>query len=124
MRKNFWMKVAAVVLALAMWLFVMSKGQTEVSLVAPLVLENIPERLRVKEGGAQKIVLSIKGHERFIETLTSERIRVSLDLSDIKIGRNSLTIDHDNVNLPMSLRVLSIVPSSVTIVAEEKPKTE
>jgi hypothetical protein len=123
-RKNFWMKVAAVVIALAMWLFVMSKGQTEVSLVAPLVFENVPEGLRVKEGGAQKIVLSLKGHERFIETLNPEGIMVSLDLSEIRKGSNELTIDHGDVDLPLSLKVLSIVPSSVSIVAEEIPKTE
>lgn len=118
------MKVAAVVLALAMWLFVMSKGQTEVSLVAPLVLENIPEGLIVTESESQKVVLSIKGHERFVETLNPEEIRVLLDLRDIKKGQNNLTIDHDDADLPWSLRVLSIVPSSVNIVAEEKPETE
>lgn len=124
MSKNFWMKVAAVVLALAMWLFVMSKGQTEVSLVAPLVLENVPVGLRVTEKSSQKVVLSIKGHERFIETLNPNLISVSLDLSDISRGRNNMTIEHDDVDLPFSLRVVSIVPTAVNIVAEEIPKPE
>jgi hypothetical protein len=120
-RKNFWMKAAAVVLALAMWLFVMSKGQTEVSLVAPLVLENVPEGLRVTESGSQKVVLSIKGRNRFVEKLNPEKVRVSLDLSDITKGRNKLTIDRDDVDLPLSLSVVSIVPTSVNIIAEENP---
>jgi hypothetical protein len=118
------MKVAALVLALAMWLFVMSKGQTEVSMVAPIVLENVPEGLRVTEKSSQKVVLSIKGHERFIETLNPDVISVSLDLSDISRGKNNMTIEYDDVDLPWSLRVVSIVPTAVNIEVEEVPKQE
>lgn len=120
MRKNFWMKVASVVLALAMWLFVISRGQTEVSLEAPLVLENVPVGLRITGDVTQTVVLSIKGHERFVKSLRPEDVRVSLDLSGLRKGQNRFALDHDDVELPAPLRVLSIAPSSVSIDAGEE----
>ena len=120
MKKNLWIKVASVVLALAMWLFVISRGQTEVSMEVPLVLENVPVGLRITESMTQTVVLSIRGHERFVESLRPEDVRVSLDMSGLRKGRNRFVLDHDNVDLPAPLMVLSIVPSSVSINAGEE----
>ena len=41
--ENFALKAAAAVLAVVLWIFVVSKGQTEMSLSVPIEYSNIPQ---------------------------------------------------------------------------------
>jgi YbbR domain-containing protein len=114
-KKDFWIKVASVLLAVALWLFVMSRGQTEVSMQVPLVLENVPSELRLTGERDRDVFVDIKGHERFINNIKPGDIRVVLDLGHIKKGRNQLSIGFKDVDLPPPLKLINIMPSTVSL---------
>jgi YbbR domain-containing protein len=120
MRKNFWIKVASVVLAVAMWLFVISRGQSEVSIEVPIEFRNIPKGLQIVKAETTTVAaVGIKGHERFLKNMTPADIHIYLDLSNITEGRHLLNINSDNVKLPPPLRLININPSSVRVTVEK-----
>lgn len=120
MKKNAWIKGASVVLAITLWLFVISKGQSRVSMTAYLEFENVPQGLQVATSGTiQQTSVVIKGHERFIKNLHPEDVHVYLDLKGLTKGRHLYDIESGDVRVPAPLRVVTISPSTVTVSLEE-----
>lgn len=119
MKKNLWLKMASVIFAVAMWLFVISRGQTEISLQVPISYQNVPEMMKVVGKDTRSVVLDFKGHERFINDLRPGDISVEVDLASLKQGRNEFRIEPDNITLPVHLTVINVIPSTVVVEAEE-----
>lgn len=121
MKKNLWIKVIAVLLAVGLWMFVISRGQSELSLEVPVVYRDLPTGLQV--AGAEKTVtLVVRGHERFIRNLSPEDIHVSVNVADLKKGIHPYRVTRSDVKLPAALRVVSIFPSAINVQAEETLK--
>lgn len=122
MKRNFWIKAAAVLLALVLWMFVMSRGQSSVSLEVPVVFQNVPPGLQVSGEKSRTVTVEVRGHERFIRDLRPGDVHVSLDMEGLKKGIRQYRITRANVKHPSTLRVVSISPSSLNVHAEETLK--
>lgn len=117
MRKNFRLKVASVVLAIALWLFVISSGQSEVFMKVPIEFKNIPQGLQiVKSESMTEAVLGIRGHERFLKNLTPDDVHIYLDIGGVTEGQYLYNIQSDDIKLPVPLELSNINPSSVKII--------
>ncbi len=120
MRKNIWLKVASVVLAVVLWVFVISRGHSSISMAVPLEFENIPQGLIVVQTATMSATaVGLKGHERLIKNLTSEDVRISLDLEGLPVGSSHLNIEKDNIELPVFVRLINVNPSTITVTLEE-----
>jgi YbbR domain-containing protein len=116
---NFGLKIAAVLLSMVLWLFVTSRGQSEMSLDVPIEFKNIPAGLEMVSNSAKTVSLNIRGQERFIQYLKLSNIRVPLDLGKAKKGEGIYYINRDDITLPNTVTVTNINPTSVKIVFEE-----
>lgn len=116
---NFGLKIVAVLLSIVLWLFVTSRGQSEMSLTVPIEFRNIPAGLEMVNNSAKTIDLNIRGQERFMQFIKSSDIRVSVDLGKAKKGEGVYYISRSDVLLPNSVSVTDIDPSSVRITFEE-----
>jgi len=116
---NVGLKIVAVLLSIVLWLFVTSRGQSEMSLDVPIEFKNIPAGLEMVNNSAKTIDLNIRGQERFMQFLKSSDIRVSVDLSKAKKGEGIYYINRGDVFLPNTVTVTNINPSSVRITFEE-----
>lgn len=119
MKTNFPLKVAAVVLAVAMWLFVISRGQTEVSMQVPVVVENVPAGLYVAGESAKTVVVDLRGHERFVRRLRPGDVTVVLDAGAVQKGDNKVRIKSEDVKAPAALKVTGIRPAAVDLDVEK-----
>lgn len=120
MKMKFWLKVLSVLMAVALWMFVISRGQSEVAIEVPISYANVPEGLEVvKDESASVTSVGISGHERFLKNLKSGDVRVVLDLSGFKKGRHLFGIKRKDVVLPTPLRLISVSPSTVLVTVEE-----
>ncbi len=120
MRKNIWLKIASVVLAVALWVFVISRGHSGISMAVPLEFKNIPQGLMVVETATvSSTVVVLNGHERLIKNLTSEDMQISLDLEGLPVGSSRINIGKDNIKLPVFVRLITMNPSTVTVTLEE-----
>jgi YbbR domain-containing protein len=121
---NFGLKIAAVLLSMVLWLFVTSRGQSEISLDVPIEFKNIPVGLEMVSNSAKTVSLNIRGQERFIQYMKLSNIRVPLDLGKAKRGEGIYYISRDDITLPDTVTVTNINPTSVKIDFEEtKTKT-
>lgn len=116
---NPWQKFTSLLLASALWFFVVSRGTSFLVMDVPIGLINIPAHLVVSDG--QKTAsLSIKGHERVLKNLRQGDISLTVDLSTMKKGSSLIPLSSENVRIPNMLSVSDISPQSVKLVLEEK----
>lgn len=116
---NLVLKIAAVLLSVALWFFATSRGQSEISIDVPLVFRNIPSGIEMVNNNIKTISLNIKGQERLIKNIKLSDIVIYIDLSKAKKGKSIYYITRDNIKLPHSLTVLNINPSSVKVIIED-----
>ena len=117
--ENLGLKIAAVLLSIVLWVFVTSRGQSEISIDVPLEFKNIPQGLEIVNHTVKTITLAVKGQERFIKNIRPSDMRVSLDLSKAKKGESIYYIHRDDIILPHAVTVTNISPSTVKVTIEE-----
>ncbi|HBG92020.1 MAG: hypothetical protein A3J81_03265 [Nitrospirae bacterium RIFOXYB2_FULL_43_5] len=117
--ENFGLKVTAVIMAIILWFFVISKGQSEISINVPMELKNIPQGLESIKHGVKSVNVSLKGQDRILRNMKPSDVRVHVDLSKAKKGKGIYYINKDDVEIPPTINIIGITPSSVWIVLEE-----
>ena len=117
--ENLGFKIVSVLLAVMLWFFVTSRGQSEMSIDVPLEYKNIPAGLEIVNHSMKTVTLNIKGQERFMKNIRLSDIRVPLDLSKAKKGEGIYYIDRHDIRLPRSISIMNINPASVRITTEE-----
>ncbi len=117
--ENLGLKIVAVLLSLVLWVFVTSRGQSEMAIDIPLEFKNIPEGIEMVNHSVKVISVNIKGQERFIKNIKPSEIGVYIDLSKAKKGENIYYINKDNIKLPRAITVTNITPSYVKVITEE-----
>lgn len=117
--KNLGLKISAILLSLFLWLFVTSRGQSEISLDVPIEFKGIPAELGIVSNSAKSVSVLIRGQERIIKNIKASDTRVFVDLSRGKKGEATYYINNDDVKLPYAMSVMNISPSSVIIRLDE-----
>jgi YbbR domain-containing protein len=119
MRKDTWIKAVSVLFAVALWMFVISRGQTDISLEVQVGFRGVPAGLQPAGGKPRTVTVGIRGHERFIKELNPGDVHVYVDMGGLGRGVHQLRIRSRNVKLPSPLRVVSVTPSSLNVQLEE-----
>ena len=112
---NLLIKTVALFFAVALWVYVTSKGDLEVSFVLPLELRNIPTELIVVGEVTNVVNVRLKGRQSSIRGLDPGQVHVGVDLSDAKEGENYYSLNDDNIRLPMSVEVVRMNPRTVKV---------
>jgi len=120
MKKNLLFLAASVLLSLALWFFVVTRGQSGISLEVPVHFTDIPSHIHVSGETPTTVIVNLRGHERFLEAIHSDDIKVELSLSNISRGTHQIGMDKARVVMPPMLRLVSINPPTITVRAEEK----
>ena len=117
--KNFGLKIASILLAIILWIFASSRGQSEKYIDLPLEFGNMPSGLELVESSDKFISLHIKGPERTIKNIKAQDIRAYIDLGKAKKGESIYYVTRDNIQVPNSITILNISPSSIKIITEK-----
>lgn len=117
--ENLGLKVSAVLIAVFLWFFVTSQGQSEISLEAPLEFKDIPAELGIAGSSVKAVTLTIRGQERFMKNLNASDLRVFLDLGKAKPGEILYPVNKEDVKLPFAMTVTNVIPPSVRVKLEE-----
>ena len=116
---NLWSKVFAVAFAFFLWGTISGARTSEISLTSTIELFGIPEKMALSETWGGQVSVRIKGSRGLLAGVSSDKIRVRLNLSNAKPGTNFVTLTPDDLNLPPGIQITSIKPSVVKIVLEE-----
>ena len=117
--ENLAYKSAAVVLAVILWIFVTSKGQTEMALSVPIEYANIPSGIEISKHTVTAAQIVVRTHESLSKNIRQENVRVSVDVSRAKKGEEIFSLKKDDVKVPYGATVTKIEPSTVKVVFEE-----
>ncbi len=118
MTKNIWLKIASVLLALTLWVFVMSKGRTEVLMEVPLIFRDVPVGLQVKEANNMNVTVHLRGAESAVTAVKSGDIKAYVTLSDARSGVNAINISPSDIKSPPEVSVVMVNPSQVKVELE------
>jgi len=117
--ENWSIKLLSLVFALALWLYVTSKGKTEMTLTVPLELRNIPQEMAVVGDVAASLEVRVQGQERVLRDITiGKKVFGVLDLSMTKIGENIVPLSPDDVRRPSGVTVMHMSLSEVRVMLE------
>jgi len=117
--ENLAFKAAAVVLAIILWVFVTSKGQTEMALSVPIEYANIPSGIEISKHTVTAAQIVVRTHESLSKNIRQENVRVSVDVSRAKKGEEIFPLRKDDVKVPYGATVTKIEPATVKVVFEE-----
>lgn len=114
------LKIASVLIALFLWLFINSRGVSEITMTVPLEIMNLPTEYQVVSNKATEVNIGLRGHERLIKTIRVQSIRVVLDLSKPKEGWGIYYINKENIRTPRAVEIIKIDPSAIKLKIEKK----
>lgn len=117
--ENLGLKISAILIAIFLWLFVTSQGQSEIFFEIPLEFKNIPVGLGIASDGKKTVQVTIRGQELMIKNIRPSDVRVYVDLSNAKAGKDTYYIAKDDVKLPYGVKVMNVQPSSLQIRLDE-----
>ena len=124
--ENLGLKISAVLIAVLLWLFVTSRGQSEMSLEIPVEFKDVPVGLGIASTSAKMVNVTIKGQERVMKNVRPTDVRVFIDLSKAKKGEGSFRISQYDIKLPYAMKVMNIEPTTLRVKLDEtatKPVT-
>ena len=117
--ENLGLKISAVLIAVLLWLFVTSRGQSEMSLEIPVEFKDVPVGLGIASTSAKMVNVTIKGQERVMKNVRPTDVRVFIDLSKAKKGEGSFRISQDDIKLPYAMKVMNIEPTTLRVKLDE-----
>ena len=112
--------MSAVLLSVLLWFFVASRGQSEISLEAPLEFRDIPVELGITSSSTKTVMLTIRGQERFMKSLNASNIRIFIDMSKAREGEGIYHVNKEDVKLPFAISVTNVEPASIKVKLEER----
>lgn len=113
---NFGLKAVALTIAIGLWLA--GHRDTERAIEVPVEFHSIPADLMVMENRVDYVVLRVMGPRTLISTLDADRMRLSLDLHDVKSGSLSFPLTADHFNIPRGVSVARITPPVIHLKLE------
>jgi YbbR domain-containing protein len=117
--ENLGLKISAILIALFLWYFVTSRGQSEVSVEVPIEFKNIPAGLGIAGSSSKLAAVNVRGQERLMKNIKTSNIRVMVDLTRAKKGEGIFYINKDEIKLPYAMTVTTVSPTSLKVKMDE-----
>ena len=117
-RQNTTEKFLAIVLALGLWfVFGYQKESLQEDYVAPIVYQNISHEWEIEESKVNEATLTLMGSSQAFSLLDPKTLKVSIDLSSLVEGRQTIKLTDNMVDIPSNMMLMKIDPDKITIIA-------
>ena len=118
---NLWLKLASLILAMALWLFVILSGRTEITIDVPVVYSGLQQHLDLMDS-TKKVRISIEGQGSLLKNIRRSEIKADIDLSGAKSGRAFYTLAKENFALPKTVLLTDIDPETISVTIDSELK--
>ncbi len=113
--RNRSLKLLSLFLAVALWLAVGGEERTETNLNISLEMLNMPHNLMITSEVPSHIQVRVSGPRGLIRTLTQSRLTHTLDLGDVKAGRQAFPLGVGSFNFPRGVQVTRVQPNPLVL---------
>ncbi len=117
--RNLGLKLAALLMAIALWRFVGTEESSEMAFFVPLELRGLSSELVVTQGSVDTVNVRVAGPRAQLGKLDSRQLAVHVDLSGIKPGTSTFLISREKFSLPPGVEVTRVSPAEVPITVEQ-----
>jgi hypothetical protein len=117
---NVWPKLVIFLLVLAGWILMTAKQGGIVSVTAPVKFRNLPEHLSLIRSSPEEVEIQLKVFSGLVSSPRHLDLVADLDISNVREGSNTLTIEPRDVRLPLGVMINAINPSTVKVVMGKK----
>lgn len=109
-------KVLAIVIACSLWVaFGHRTENVRRDLIVPIEYRNLaPDRI-IDESKAREVTVTLGGNEQEFNLLKLKELKISLDMSEIKDGKNNITLSKGLVRNSYGLSVVNIEPAQISL---------
>jgi hypothetical protein len=112
------LKLAALGLAMALWVFVTTSEKGEVVLAARVELDALPPGLQVVGERPDSVDVQLHGLRAVLGRLGPEQVRARVSLAGVRPGEVFLRLLPEQIVVPAGVTVLRVSPSRVRLVVE------
>ena len=111
--KNITIKIFALILATALWMYVMNEQNPpiEVSFTIPIEVRNLSSGLMLIDA-PETVRVKVKGPRSVIAGVTAKDIQCYVDLKDLNEGRHTVKV---NTTIPQMLELVEVNPDKAAV---------
>ena len=122
--ENWRTKLGALALVTIAWLVLASQQEADITITTPVQHTNVPSHLMLGPGSTPTVDLTVSGRRNAIRTLKEQDIQVSVDLTDITLGRHLIKISAKNIFLPFGVNIDRVAPQKIMVNLRPRPKDD
>jgi hypothetical protein len=114
LKKNTVPIALSLVLAMAFWIaFNFQQAVVQRNFLAPVEVKNLQDNYTIENISEPELIVTLSGYERDFDLFDPSSLRVSIDVSGMKIGWHKVLITKENIKEPFSLDIVNIEPSNI-----------
>lgn len=121
--KNWGLKLVSLLIALFFWITLIppEKMFQEKNLTISLYAQNIPQNMELVKKPPDKIDVTIRAPDRYIDQFTSDNVVAQLNLANASIFQEDYTLNESMISMPTGFRatVTKITPNTVNLKLEK-----
>jgi YbbR domain-containing protein len=121
--KNWGLKLFSLLIALFLWITLIppEKMFQEKNLTISLYAQNIPQNMELVEKPPDKIDVTIRAPDRYIDQITSANVVAQLNMANASIFQEDYTLNESMISMPTGVRatVIKITPNTVNLKLEK-----
>lgn len=117
-KENLFPKIIAVLIAIALWFYVTSEQNPNVSQTVqnvPLKVQNLGSGLAVTDISTQTVTLRVRGRTGILSNLDNNTAEAFVNLEGVQPGKRTLPVE---VTIPTNLEIIEIIPDKVKVTIE------
>ena len=118
--ENWPLKLASLVFALGLWLFVATEERADAVFTVPLELVDRPANLEVTSLTVETLLVRVEGRRSRLRQVHEDDFRAEVSLKDARPGRFVARVQSENVSAPSGVRILRVTPTEVRAVLGER----
>jgi len=125
LRENSLEKAVAVIFACALWLaFAYQTESIRRDFVIPIEYRNLQSNWIIEEPKTKEASVTLTGSQQAFNLLNQQTLKIIVDMSTLKEGKQAILLSRDLVRYPSNLSVVSIQPDQIRITAYQMVATQ
>jgi YbbR domain-containing protein len=118
--RNWGLKLASIVLAVALWLVLVpaDKILSEKTLTVPLETRNIPDSVEIVEKSTSTVDVTVRAPSRLLNEISPSTLTAKLDLERATVYQQEYPLNKAMISLPPGADVIDVRPNKVQIKLE------